>query len=476
MYNKTILSLNPLIYTIDNFITDEECDHFINLSTNRLQRAFVSEDTGPSISSGRTGQNYWIPHLTDTITKNVADRISDLVDYPLKNAESFQLIYYDKMQNYNSHLDGWKFDKSEKSRRCLEGGGQRMITALVYLNNVESGGETKFTKLKLSVSPFKGRLLVFHNCIKGTNIINNLTEHSGSQVLEGHKYAFNLWFRQYPLTKKYIHNYENDTDNEPENNIEQTVIFSKKTNQKEGEVQKEEEVKKEDKIINYNSEYDLMFYFINLDKNKDRLQYMLKHFEGCRMERFSAIYNVNGWKGVIYSNAKLLDEIYNPNNTNNINYVRQIIPVLEDDCNLTIPLETFKEKWIKYRKYLFDHYGEWDFFSGGGIYLKPIKIICRDPFIIECKWSVCAQFMVHSDKTVELIKKRVNMDSSKWEGSYDTYLAHNCNKIWVPYPMFCRQENFTSNIGGSKKYTDLINIGFDNAIKDLDDFVAKQPV
>ena len=198
MYDKKILNLNPLIYTIDNFITDEECDHFINLSKNKLQRAFVADDAGPSISSGRSGQNYWIPHLTDTITKTVADRISDLVDYPLKNAESFQLIYYDKMQCYNTHLDGWKFDKSEKSRRCLESGGQRMITALVYLNNVESGGNTKFTKLNLNVFPLKGRLLVFHNCIKGTNIVNDLSEHSGCHVLEGHKYAFNLWFRQYP--------------------------------------------------------------------------------------------------------------------------------------------------------------------------------------------------------------------------------------------------------------------------------------
>ena len=453
MYDKKILNLNPLIYTIDNFITDEECDHFINLSKNKLQRAFVADDAGPSISSGRTGQNYWIPHLTDTITKTVADRISDLVDYPLKNAESFQLIYYDTMQCYNSHLDGWKFDNSEKSRRCLESGGQRMITALVYLNNVESGGNTKFTKLNLNVAPLKGRLLVFHNCIKGTNIVNDLSEHSGCHVLEGNKYAFNMWFRQYPLSKKYYHNY--DEPNIEFNKVEESNTITPIT---------------PITPILLNDDYDLMFYFINLDKNKDRLDYMLTEFEGCNLKRFSAIYNVNGWKGVIYSNGKLLDQMYDKNDKNDI---RQIIPVLEDDCKLTISLESFKEKWIKYRKYLFEHYGEWDFFSGGGIYLKPVKIICNDPFIIECKWSVCAQFMVHSEKTVELIKKRVEMDSTKWEGSYDTYLAHNCNKIWVPYPMFCRQADFPSNIGGSKKYSDLINLGFDNAIKDLDDFVQK---
>ena len=252
-------------------------------------------------------------------------------------------------------------------------------------------------------------------------------------------------------------------------------------NDKEKDKEKDKDKVKVIKPIVLNLEYDLTFYFINLDKNKDRLNYMLTHFEGCNLKRFTAIYNVNGWRGVVYSNAKLLEEMTNnigidnnkDNNKDN-NDIIQRIPVLEDDCELMIPVEDFKEKWIKYRKYLFEHYGEWDFFSGGGIYLKPIKIICRDPFIIECRWSVCAQFMVHSNKTLELLRNRINTEPNKWEGSYDTYLAQNCDKIWLPYPMFCRQAKFQSNIGGSQKYTDLINNGFDNAIKELDIFVQNQ--
>ena len=34
-------------------------------------------------------------------------------------------------------------------------GGQRLWTALCYLNDVEEGGETRFTKLNIAVKPKK---------------------------------------------------------------------------------------------------------------------------------------------------------------------------------------------------------------------------------------------------------------------------------------------------------------------------------
>ena len=30
---KTVFNDNPMVYTIDNFISHEECDHFINLAS-----------------------------------------------------------------------------------------------------------------------------------------------------------------------------------------------------------------------------------------------------------------------------------------------------------------------------------------------------------------------------------------------------------------------------------------------------------
>lgn len=198
-----VLSESPKIYTINNFLSDIECNHFINISKDKMQKALVSGDTTGMISNGRTGKNCWVQHNFDAITKNIAEKISKLVKIPLENAESYQIIYYDLNGEYRQHYDGWLFDNSEKSLRNMKYGGQRLITALVYLNDVESGGGTKFTKLNLEVNSEKGKLLVFENVHAGTNLRHELSEHAGMPVLKGEKWAFNLWFREASREKLY---------------------------------------------------------------------------------------------------------------------------------------------------------------------------------------------------------------------------------------------------------------------------------
>jgi hypothetical protein len=210
---------NPFIGTIDNFLTSSECEHFIDLSNGKLKRALVSSQKKGEISSGRTGSNYWIPHNKDEITQKVSKRIAEYVKIPLENAESFQLIQYDEKQEYRNHYDGWLHDNSEKTLRNIKYGGQRMLTVLVYLNDVEEGGGTRFSKLNISIEAKKGRMLIFQNVYKNTNIRHELSEHCGMPVVKGYKYAFNLWFRecsgQYSKFNPDYYNKHNEIINEP---------------------------------------------------------------------------------------------------------------------------------------------------------------------------------------------------------------------------------------------------------------------
>ena len=194
---------NPEIKSIDNFLTEKECEHFIKISKEYLKPTLVSGDKEGYISEGRTGKNHWIPHNYDEITKLIGEKIAKQVGIPLENAEAYQVIYYDKSQEYRQHYDGWLFDGSEKSRRNMKYGGQRMKTALVYLNDVVAGGGTKFTKLNLEVKAEKRKLLVFENVHSGTNKRHELSEHAGMPVIEGEKWAFNLWFREESRKKLY---------------------------------------------------------------------------------------------------------------------------------------------------------------------------------------------------------------------------------------------------------------------------------
>ena len=128
-------------------------------------------------------------------------------------AEKFQVVHYDKTQRYNQHYDSWDHDGSEKTLRCIKHGGPRLLTALVYLNDVEKGGSTRFTKppkgvAPIDVEPKKRKLLIFDNVMRDkdgnfTIFKHYHTEHAGTPVIEGEKYIFNLWFRQYDKTVLY---------------------------------------------------------------------------------------------------------------------------------------------------------------------------------------------------------------------------------------------------------------------------------
>lgn len=192
---------NPHVYTIDNFVTDEECEHFINLAKPNLQQALVSSNQKGFVSGGRTGKNHWIHHNRDITTETVGERIAAQVGVPLKTAEQYQVIYYDKTEEYRQHYDSWDHDGSEKAKRCMRYGGQRLYTALCYLNDVEEGGHTRFTKLNINVEAKKGRLLVFENVYKNGNKKHMLSEHAGTPVIKGEKWAFNLWFREKPRSE-----------------------------------------------------------------------------------------------------------------------------------------------------------------------------------------------------------------------------------------------------------------------------------
>ena len=82
--NLEVLSKDPRIIVIKNFLSNEICDHFVKLSEGKLERALVSSETEGIISRGRSGSNCWINHDKDDTTLSVASRISNIVEIPLR--------------------------------------------------------------------------------------------------------------------------------------------------------------------------------------------------------------------------------------------------------------------------------------------------------------------------------------------------------------------------------------------------------
>ena len=100
-----------------------------------------------------------------------------------EQAEPLLVLRYHQGQEYRPHLDALP---------GLE--NQRVMTALVYLNDDYRGGETEFTRIGIKVKGQKGDVLVFRNT-QADGSPDPLSEHAGLPVLDGVKYLGSRWIR-----------------------------------------------------------------------------------------------------------------------------------------------------------------------------------------------------------------------------------------------------------------------------------------
>lgn len=202
-YEATELySDDPLVGVRNNVISPIECAYLIELAKPHIKRAGVVLDEGYKESDGRTGSNHWLKYDEDDVVQSIGRRIADIVGLPLENAESMQVIHYGPEQEYRPHFDAFNLSLP-KGQRAAKWGGQRLVTALVYLNKVESGGATQFPKLGITVPALPGRMVIFHNTTEDIGGPHPHSLHAGMPVEAGEKWAFNMWFRLQDTTTAF---------------------------------------------------------------------------------------------------------------------------------------------------------------------------------------------------------------------------------------------------------------------------------
>ena len=175
--NVTLFSTILSFMLCLTFLSSQECAAFIEVGKGKMERATVITDAEHEVSCiEELVSNCWVPHDANEIVHEASKRFSILVKMPINNAEQYQLVFYGPGNEYKPHFDA--FDKNtEEGRNNWFPGGQRMLTALAYLNDVEEGGATDFPDVGVSIKPNKGDVVVFHNCIDGTSDINPKSLH-----------------------------------------------------------------------------------------------------------------------------------------------------------------------------------------------------------------------------------------------------------------------------------------------------------
>ncbi len=190
---QRVPSRNVDIYVARDFLDDEEC---------RILCEKIDRDARPSTLLSATDDTEFRTSSStdfnrqDAAIDKIEDKITAFMGIPKENGETIQGQRYEIGQQFKPHHDWFYVDqdywKTEKNQ-----GGQRIWTAMVFLNDTQTGGATRFKKLGKMFHAEKGKLLCWNN-LDAQGEPNTWTLHQGMKVRQGVKYIITKWFRELP--------------------------------------------------------------------------------------------------------------------------------------------------------------------------------------------------------------------------------------------------------------------------------------
>jgi len=180
-----VLNEEPLIVKFHNVLSDEECQTLIECAASRLKRSKLANK---EFSQIRTSSGMFFDENEDPLITTIEKRVSTLMNVPIEHAEGLQVLHYEPGQEFKAHFD--YFNEHHPSSK-----NNRISTLVMYLNEVEQGGETTFPNLGLTVTPTKGSAVYFEYFYNDQRL-NELTLHSSAPVIRGEKWVATQWMRK----------------------------------------------------------------------------------------------------------------------------------------------------------------------------------------------------------------------------------------------------------------------------------------
>lgn len=212
------LSLQPLLFRVDGFLSADECAHCISLVDSNMDRMHDSgvvkmdKDKSKGTKEWRTSTQMWVKDRDSPIVANITQRVAAFTGTPASHQEDVQMLRYKREQFYSAHLDA--FDPTHYGsylQHIQYGHFNRLATLFWYLSDVDDGGETVFPRAYglpqpadmwscangLKVTPRLGSIVLWYNLHPdGTLDPNSL--HGGCPVRNGTKWSANKWIWNKP--------------------------------------------------------------------------------------------------------------------------------------------------------------------------------------------------------------------------------------------------------------------------------------
>jgi len=183
------------LFIVRGFLDPPTCAKLIEMVDAQRRPSTIADDIG--IANFRTSEtcdlDWHVPVVGD-----IDRKMAYLLGLSLKASEPLQGQRYAPGQELKPHTDtfepgGYDFLVHTADR------GQRTWTAMIYLNEPEDGGATRFKAIGKTVQPEIGKLLAWNNLLPGGRP-NPATLHQGMRVRRGTKYVLTKWFRERSAT------------------------------------------------------------------------------------------------------------------------------------------------------------------------------------------------------------------------------------------------------------------------------------
>lgn len=180
------------LYTWKNFLVPEVCDAVVALIDQRLRDSTTAVPfTDPKVRTSRTSD---LGQLGHDLIMQLDELMAEAIGIHWSYSDVTQGQRYDLDQEYKAHYDYFIPGTREHQVFC-QFLGQRTWTFMIYLNDVEEGGGTRFRRLEKTIMPEKGKAVIWNN-LNPDGSVNPHTIHHGMKVRKGSKYIITKWFRE----------------------------------------------------------------------------------------------------------------------------------------------------------------------------------------------------------------------------------------------------------------------------------------
>ncbi len=179
------------LFQVRDFLPTESCAELI---------ALIDAERRPSTLADHNGDDYFRTSETCDLSpdlpvvKELEDRLFALNAIAPAHVEPVQGQRYAVGQEFKPHCDYFN-PGGQDWERYTSVAGQRTWTFMIYLNDVEAGGATRFKCIGKTVQPQAGKLLCWNNR-RADGSVNPNTLHHGMKVRKGTKYVITKWYRE----------------------------------------------------------------------------------------------------------------------------------------------------------------------------------------------------------------------------------------------------------------------------------------